>query len=119
MPWKDKEKQRAAIRKHYYANREMYIKKAMKRKQTIREWLNVVKESQPCKDCGVNYPYYVMDFDHLRDKQYEINKLINSCSMAKIRSEIVKCDIVCSNCHRERTFKRLKQATSPISNMPE
>lgn len=49
-----------------------------------------------------------MDFDHLSDKKYEINKLINSCSMTKIKAEIAKCDIVCSNCHRERTFQRLK-----------
>lgn len=118
MPWKDIEKQRAAIRRHYYANREMYIKKAMKRKRDIRRWLNDLKEASPCKDCKISYPYYVMDFDHLSDKKYEINKLINSCSMTKIRAEIAKCDIVCSNCHRERTFQRLKDSISD-SNRPE
>jgi 5-methylcytosine-specific restriction endonuclease McrA len=110
MPWKDKEKQREAIRKHYYANREVYIKKALMRKQTIRKWLNEVKESQPCTDCGVDYPYYVMDFDHIRDKTIEINKLINSCSMTKLKAEIAKCEIVCSNCHRQRTFDRQPKA---------
>jgi len=28
--------------------------------------------------------------------------------MSLIDAEIAKCDIVCSNCHRERTHKRLK-----------
>lgn len=107
MPWKDIEKQRAAIRKHYYANRETYIKKALQRKKDIRLWLNKLKESTPCVDCKVFYPYYVMDFDHLGDKTSNISRLINTCSMKQINAEIAKCELVCSNCHRIRTFKRL------------
>jgi hypothetical protein len=106
MP-KDIEKQRAAIRRHYYSNREKYIKKALRRKKELRQWLISIKENEPCKDCGISYPYYVMDFDHLRDKTYEVTKLINSCSMRKLKAEIEKCEIVCANCHRMRTFKRL------------
>lgn len=109
MPWKDIEKQRAAIRRRYYANREKYIAKALQHKKDIRLWINAQKEKSPCEDCRVSYPYYVMDFDHLSDKKYEMNKLINSCSMVKIKAEIAKCDLVCSNCHRERTFQRIKQ----------
>src|SRR5207245_2408021 len=31
----------------------------------------------PCTDCGVKYPYYVMDFDHARgEKVTEVSKLI-------------------------------------------
>ena len=106
MPWKDIEKQRAAIRRHYYANRQVYIKKAKKRKKDIRSWLNNLKESEPCKDRGTYYPYYVMDYDHLRDKEADINKLLSICSMARILTEIAKCELVCSNCHRQRTFSR-------------
>ncbi len=115
MPWKDIEKQRAAIRRHYYANREMYIKKALKRKKDIRQWVNILKEGSPCTDCRMIYPYYVMDFDHLKDKQFEINKLINSCSMRKLKAEIAKCDLVCSNCHRIRTYNRLtREVNLPV-----
>jgi hypothetical protein len=112
MPWKDIEKQRAAIRRHYYANRDMYIKKALRRKKDIRLWLNSIKQSTPCKDCNTNYPYYVMDFDHIRDKSEEINRLINSCSMRKLRAEIAKCEVVCANCHRKRTYDRLINRTN-------
>lgn len=115
MAWKDPEKQRAAIRRHYYANREMYIQKAMLRKKAIRQWLNEYKESLPCTDCKKNYPYYVMDFDHIHSKASNISALINSCSMTKIKAEIAKCEIVCANCHRERTFSRL---TTDV-DMPE
>jgi hypothetical protein len=44
MAWKDKEKQREAIRRHYYANRQMYIDKAIRRKKEIRKWINSIKE---------------------------------------------------------------------------
>ena len=116
MPWKDIEKQRAAVRKHYYANREKYIQKALVRKQVIRQWLNDYKESHACTDCGITYPYYVMDFDHIRDKIADVNTLINSCSMTKIRAEIAKCEVVCSNCHRQRTYERSK---NKAMNKPE
>ncbi|RTK95005.1 hypothetical protein EKI60_00940 [Candidatus Saccharibacteria bacterium] len=107
MPWKDIEKQRAAIRKHYYANREKYIQKALKRKKGIRKWLNDYKESSACVDCKTFYPYYVMDFDHIADKSSNVSQLINTCSMRQIKAEIARCELVCSNCHRIRTFKRL------------
>lgn len=62
-------------------------------------------KSVPCADCGIQYPYYVMDFDHRdpRTKLYEIGA-IKMHSMEKLLKEIAKCDVVCANCHRERTF---------------
>ncbi len=69
MPWKDIEKQRAAIRRHYYANRQVYIDKAVVRKKKLCQWIGAIKESVPCKDCNKHYPYYVMDFDHTGIKQ--------------------------------------------------
>ncbi len=45
-----------------------------------------------------------MDFDH-RDrttKKFEIGQYV-SWSMKSIMTEVEKCDVVCSNCHRERT----------------
>jgi hypothetical protein len=108
MPWKDINKQREAIRKHYAKNREKYIAKAYKKRLDLRIWVNEMKASTPCTDCKKNYPYYVMDFDHLSDKKVLISRVINSGSWKQVREEIAKCEIVCSNCHRERTHQRLK-----------
>lgn len=107
MPWKDIEKQRAAIRKHYYANRQAYIDKAMRRRKEIKQWLNALKEASPCVDCGVSYPYYVMDYDHVGEKVMDVNRLINNCSYKRIEQEIAQCELVCANCHRIRTHKRI------------
>lgn len=60
-------------------------------------------------DCALTFPYYVMDFDHRPDEV----KLFNIAeyarlkpSMAQLEAEIAKCDVICSNCHRIRTYER-------------
>lgn len=48
-----------------------------------------------------------MDFDHVRGvKKYNISTAIfkNNYSVDRVLLEINKCDLVCSNCHRIRTF---------------
>lgn len=58
-----------------------------------------------CVDCHVNYPPYVMDFDHRNpeEKLFHISKPM-SHNKEEIIAEIKKCDVVCANCHRIRTF---------------
>jgi hypothetical protein len=111
MPWKDKEKQREAIRKHYRANRQYYIDKAYRKRDTLRKWVYEYKNSTPCTDCNIQYPHYVTDFDHLGgdsgEKLNTVSRLINSGSTKQVKEEIAKCELVCSNCHRIRTFKRI------------
>lgn len=70
---------------------------------------NFLKELKnvPCKDCGIKYPPYVMDFDHLSDKEFLISKMTGCGSKKKMMIEAAKCDVVCSNCHRIRTHNRL------------
>ena len=62
----------------------------------------------PCGDCGLRFPSYVMQFDHRNpsDKKYTVTRMIGRAGRAKILEEAAKCDIVCANCHRERTFLR-------------
>jgi lysyl-tRNA synthetase class I len=49
-----------------------------------------------------------MDFDHVRGrKQKNVMELIPTLSKKKIDEEIAKCEIVCSNCHRIRTHRRI------------
>lgn len=70
-----------------------------------RELLRLAKDN-PCADCGREYPYYVMDFDHARGtKRFEIRAGLTK-TVRMLLSEIAKCDVVCSNCHRERTHQR-------------
>lgn len=92
---------------HYKNNKEAYKQRALAKKEQLRTRLREVKDV-PCMDCGIRYPYYVMDLDHRPGevKLYEPGKLINCGSNLKFEQEIAKCDAVCSNCHRQRTFDR-------------
>jgi hypothetical protein len=76
----------------------------------VKEILRAAK-SRPCADCGTEYPYYVMDFDHRPDEEKLVNlsnvrQRANSWNTEKLMREIAKCDVVCANCHRERTHQR-------------
>jgi hypothetical protein len=72
----------------------------------IRNFVRKRKENVPCVDCGVKYPYYVMDFDHLEDKKFNISYLAATGRIGTLKMEIAKCEIVCANCHRKRTYER-------------
>ena len=117
--WKDKRKdnrqtfcrdcQHINAKKHYENNKQYYIDKRKRRNDTLINIIRKLKD-KPCVDCGIKYPYYVMDFDHREGnvKIADITRLSNrGFSIEKILEEIKKCDLVCSNCHRERTHKRL------------
>lgn len=65
-------------------------------------------KDQPCHDCGVRYPYYVMQFDHRVRSQKSFNVGARGPTLGedRLRVEIAKCDIVCANCHAERTHRQ-------------
>ena len=92
--------------------KEWYIKNQVKRRAQIKSrndfYISEFRKSKdnPCTDCGVKYPYYVMDFDHVGEKKYEINALLKKKSFKLLREELERCELVCSNCHRIRTFSR-------------
>jgi len=67
-------------------------------------------KSQPCADCGNEYPPYVMDLDHVvGEKKFRLAEF--SCwGIQAILDELQKCEVVCSNCHRIRTKSRQEVA---------
>src|SRR4051812_6851725 len=85
------------------AKQRAYIYKSLNTKRTARrEKLRELK-NQPCEDCGISYPYYVMEFDHIRGIKKGHLSLVSNFSDSEFLEEILKCDVVCANCHRERT----------------
>jgi len=89
------------------------------RRQKIRDFINKFKDN-PCLDCGKSYPHYVMDFDHVRgEKEFSIGSAPDirigfDKLFSKIADEIKKCDLVCANCHRERTYLRNDWANKAV-----
>lgn len=74
------------------------------RLEEIRTYIRQLKESTPCTDCGRNYPWYVMDFDHIRDKTDTVSQIARHQTLTRVIEEIAKCEIRCANCHRIKTF---------------
>jgi hypothetical protein len=66
------------------------------------------KESKGCIDCGEMYPSWMLDFDHKPEfkKVDSPTQMIHKYSWEKAMEEVKKCDVVCPNCHRIRTYCR-------------
>lgn len=91
-------------RRHYRANKQYYIDKADARQKKAAQAVLEYLMEHPCK-CGEKDPE-VLDFDHFRDKKYNICKMIlNGCSLRSIFEEIAKCVVRCANCHRRKTAR--------------
>lgn len=97
-------------RAHYIRNKSVYVTRASRRKAGIRDENTALViaylASHPCIDCGEADPL-VLEFDHLRDKKYDIGRMVSQgLSWSAIRDEIKKCEVRCANCHRRVTAKR-------------
>jgi hypothetical protein len=92
---------------YYAADRDEEIERVKTRRNRAVEVLRKLRQV-PCADCGNVFPPYVMDFDHREPsaKQFWILQRAGSVSAARLAAEIAKCDIVCANCHRVRTYAR-------------
>lgn len=80
----------------------------------FREAARAYKEKTPCKDCRNTFPHYVMEFDHVPERGLKVNTVSQMCngntSPQKLEAEIAKCDLVCANCHKVRTWHRKQQS---------
>lgn len=111
MVHKDKEEGKA-WRRRWWASLEPERKKekqvkANERAKGVKDFLAVYKEDYGCADCGYNTHHVALDFDHIKGEK-SIN-VCNAKSISQAKKEIEKCEVVCSNCHRIRTYKRLKE----------
>lgn len=94
--------------KMYYENHADQRRAGFRQHWSERTALVANLKSVPCADCGGTFPPECMDLDH-RDastKFKPVSRML-SYSESRLREEIAKCDIICSNCHRIRTHKRM------------
>lgn len=91
----------------YRANKTRRKEKVRADRAAYVAWLDSLKEGKECADCGRTYPPYVMEWDHMpgTEKKLVLADVRRSThARQRILDEIAKCELVCANCHRERTF---------------
>lgn len=90
---------------HYAANQQTYVARNHRRMRENVAFLEQFK-SRPCEDCGNIYPSKVMDMHHREseDKEALISQLVRKTTLPRLKRELEKCDLLCANCHRLRTF---------------
>lgn len=97
------------------ARTQSVLVRTVAKRERWRHHADVLDElrSVPCGDCGGVFPQCAMDFDH-RDpttKVRGVTRMISNFGLQAILAEVAKCDIVCANCHRLRTFERRAKRT--------
>ncbi|WP_249009275.1 hypothetical protein [Conexibacter sp. DBS9H8] len=94
---------------HYTRNRQRYIDNAAARRaRVVRERMSLLIAyfaSHPCVDCGESDPR-VLEFDHQRDKAFDIGAGMRDRPWTDVLEEIDKCEVRCANCHRRRTAQQ-------------
>ena len=72
MPYKSKEDQAAASKRHYEANKKKIKARSYARNKTQRlrnrDFVKSIKEISKCIDCGERNPV-VLDFDHVKGEK--------------------------------------------------
>ena len=91
---------------HYQANKAAVYAKVVERRRMLTDKVWEYKSNSKCHDCGERNPI-VLEFDHLGDKSFNVSEMpTQGYSWERILQEIKKCDVVCANCHRIRTYDR-------------
>jgi hypothetical protein len=97
-------------REHYLKNRQKYIDSAAaRRRRILDERVTFLVEhfrENPCADCGED-DVLVLEFDHIEDKEFPISKGLREKNWEALLAEMAKCEVVCANCHRRRTARRV------------
>lgn len=77
-----------------------------RRRQRAAAIIRAFKD-KPCADCGGRFHHAAMDCDHVRGiKLHDVWRLSMSGSLRSIDAELKKCEVVCANCHRIRSYNR-------------
>lgn len=96
---------------------------AKKKRYEAIELIAILKDI-PCADCGQKFHHSVMDFDHGSNlKVGEVSVMARkSGNLERAILESFKCEVVCANCHRVRSYwksiwKAAEEFTSRLPNL--
>lgn len=83
------------------AKKREYLRKAVKSFVRRLKDQAVIYKGGKCQVCGYNRFNGALDFHHIDDMTKSFTISGKSMSFDRLRPELDKCILVCSNCHRE------------------
>jgi hypothetical protein len=85
-----------------------------KARKKINAIFRKIKEDRGCMDCKEFFPHYVLEFDHVPgrgEKKGSPAIVAYNKNLDEGMKELKKCDVVCANCHKKRTYDRADWAS--------
>lgn len=82
-----------------------------------RKYEYVMKRGGKCEHCGYNANLSALEFHHKNpeEKEFQIDvRAFSNHSLEKLEAELDKCELLCSNCHKEH-----HNPTLAMDNIPE
>ncbi len=96
-----------SARESYIRNRALCIAREVERKRRLYASVGKLK-SGPCNACGLSFPFWAMEFDHLHGKIDGISSMVrHGKPLGFIEDEVQKCHLLCVLCHRVTTKSRV------------
>ena len=91
--------------------KECHNKQVKIRYKDNKEQINSLKEGKSCEKCGYNKCAAALDYHHIdpSNKIDTVAKLSTHANIEKAITEIGKCVLLCSNCHREYHYLEEKE----------
>lgn len=107
MPYKDPETRRRYNLAYKVANkgrlRPIELARNRRRKQVLKAYIAKIRAESTCPQCGEDADC-CFDFHHRNpaEKKFVVSSApTRGVSLDTLKKEIVKCDILCANCHRK------------------
>jgi 5-methylcytosine-specific restriction endonuclease McrA len=85
----------------HYRCRKCSVDAVQKRRDTVKK-MAVEYKGGKCEKCGYNKYIGALEFHHVNgEKDFGIGAKGYTRSWAKVKEELDKCIMLCSNCHKE------------------
>lgn len=95
--------------KRKYSDRAKYLIKAVRRRRKKVREMAIAYKGGKCEICGYKKCGEALEFYHqVGDKDFGISAKGYTRSWEKVKMELDKCVLLCTNCHREAHMGMLK-----------